>query len=92
MEDKATLRNKFASILEEVLGQNYVETDEGTLFTDAIGIVLESHFKNLLLEARKETAQHIKDICPITDGASADRLHSRIDNYLEELQEMLNNG
>lgn len=37
-------------------------------------------------EARHETAIHIKNICPVTDGASAERLHSRIDTYIKSLE------
>lgn len=32
------------SILEEMLGQNYVETDSGTLFTDEMARKLEAHY------------------------------------------------
>lgn len=36
-------------------------------------------------EAKLVAAQHIKDICPITDGTSALRLHNRIDIYIDAL-------
>lgn len=37
-------------------------------------------------EARIEAAEHIKEICPVTEGASVERLHNRIDTYLSQLK------
>lgn len=48
--------------------------------------------ESLVKKAEVRVAKHIKEICPVTDGASAERLHHRIDRYLEELQESEGEG
>ena len=39
----------------------------------------------LIDEAKLEAANHVKEICPITEGASVERLHHRIDTYISQL-------
>lgn len=51
--------------------------DIKTAFKQAIA----THIKQEVIEAVK----HVKEICPVTDGASAERLHSRIDTYIDTL-------
>ena len=36
-------------------------------------------------EWQRETAEHIKHICPVTEGWTVERLHGRIDTYIAEL-------
>lgn len=52
---------------------------------------LKSEISDLLSTAinlaKIETAQDIEEICPVTEGASVERLHNRIDSYLKALTE-----
>lgn len=38
------------------------------------------------LDAQLSATEHVKQICPVTEGMSVERLHNRIDTYIDELR------
>ena len=68
------------AILEKLLGQNYVETDKGVLFTDEIAQALDKHYQDYYLGLLPEKREKVDPINARTlDGISSNAFNQAID-------------